>query len=149
MRFRPPLKVKWLYPVVLSGLVALGYGVIRLRMLGNRDFSGVPYEGAPVYFLILVAVGVGVCIKVSWTAWTACIDLDDAGVRWDDGKSSGSKKWEEISSLALHGINIALVDRASGVRVPLPFSSRKLYDALKAKVRPLSEADEKILFPET
>src|ERR1041384_3115560 len=100
MRFRPPLKVKWLYPFVLCGLVALGYGVIRLRMVGNKDFAGMPYGSAPVYFLILVALGVGLCIKVSWAAWTACIDVDEVGVRWNYGTNSGSKKWEDVSSLA-------------------------------------------------
>lgn len=63
-------------------------------------------------------------------------------------KNSGSKKWEDIASLALHGISIALVDRASGVSIPLPFSSRELYEALKARTKPLSGMDEKILFPE-
>src|SRR6185436_20183725 len=114
MRFRPPLKVKWLYPVALCGLVALGYGVLRLQMLGNKDFQQMPHANAPLYFLILVALGVGACVKIGWSAWTASIDVDDAGVRWSDGKNSEFRKWEEISSLALHGISIALVERETG-----------------------------------
>src|SRR5689334_13836489 len=125
MRFRPPLKTKWFYPFVLCGFFALAYGVIRLGVM-KHIVHGVPVSGAPVYFLGLLTFGAWVCIMISWSVWTARVDVDDAGVRWEHGKMRGFRRWEEISSLALHGISIALVERASGNRIPLPFTSRKL-----------------------
>lgn len=146
MTFRPPLKTKWIYPVVLCALASLAYLVNRLKVF---DFAvlGIPYGRVPAYFMGFLAFAAWGCVMLSWTVWTARVEVDDWGVRWKEGKRTGSRKWEDISSLGLHGINIALVDRASKELVPLPFSSRKLYEALRARMKPLSPADEAILFP--
>jgi hypothetical protein len=147
MRFRPPLKSTWFYPFCLCGLAALAYGVFRLKLIGAVP-AGLPRRDAPALFLALLALGAGYCIVASWKAWTARVDVDDAGVRWKYGANSGFKRWDEISSLSLHGVDIALVDRGSGMRFPLPMVSRELYEALKARLKPLSSEDEKVLFPE-
>ena len=147
MRYRAPLKSKWFYPPALCGLAALTYGVFRLKLIGAVP-EGLPRRDAPLLFLGLLAFGVGSCLVGSWKAWTARVDVEDAGVRWKYGLNSGFKRWDQISSLALHGVDLALVDRASGRRCPLPILSRELYEALKDRLKPLSSEDEEVLFPE-
>ena len=144
MRFRPPLKSKWFYPFVLCGMILLAYGLIRLKAPADLPPRML---AAPFYFIVFLGLGSCICISVSWTVWTSRVDVDDIGIRWKRGKDVVSMRWEQIESLALHGINLSLIERGSGKQVDLPFSSRKLYDALTVRLKPLSPDEEAILFP--
>jgi hypothetical protein len=148
MRFRPPLKQKWFYPFILCGFVALAYGVITFASQSPKQGRRDPGDWIGVFQLLLfVGVGSWVCIMVSWTVWTDRVDVDDQGIRWKDGTSEGFLKWEEISSLSLEGISVGLVERGSAKSRRLPFVTRKLYAHLAARLKPLTPAEEEILFP--
>jgi len=143
MTYRPPMKQKWFYPVILIILVVMGYGVVSVK--APPDMAPMMRSG-PVRILILLGLVTSSWTIASWTLWTARVEVDDAGVRWKKGKDSGFLAWQQISSLSVHGINLALIERGSGGRTPLPFASRELYEALKSRLNSLSPEEEEILF---
>jgi hypothetical protein len=144
MRFRPPLKNKWFYPFLLCGCVVAAYLVLDY---GHGIYRHVDHLGGLAMVLVLIALTFWVCAGRSWGVWTSRVDVDDIGVRWKEGTLEQSLKWDEIARLAQDGTALALVERASAVNRRLPFVSRPLYAALTARLKPLSDAEEQILFP--
>jgi hypothetical protein len=140
--------MKWFYPFILCGLILALYlfsafvlHAPEARPKNREDVSGL------LSVLGLLVLGLWCCAGISWMVWTSYIDLGEAGIRWKEGKESVFMKWEEIASLSQEGPAIALVERGSGKVKALPFVTRKLYSALTRRLKPLSPAQEELLFP--
>jgi len=79
--------------------------------------------------------------------FSARIEVDDSGVRWSEGESRGSFRWDEISALTQEGMSVGLVEKASARSTPLPFVTKSLYDVLSKRLNRLRPEEEAILFP--
>jgi len=148
MRFRAPLKRKWFYPFVLCGLILVGAVLVDIAFVHPSTLFGGP-ESLPevLGWLLMFTLAFIGTVLLSWNVWTSCVDIGDAGVRWKEGADERFMPWETISSLTLEGKTLGLVDRASGKSHRLPFASRKIYTALTKQLKPLTPAEEEILFP--
>lgn len=145
MRFRASPAKKWFYPPLLCGLVSLG--ILLARVAAPATWNPKEYAGIAVWFFIL-AVAFFYVFLHSWVAWGSWVEVDETGVRWKEGAApEQTLRWEEIRNLTLEGKTIGLMERSSTGARALPFVTRKLYEALKARLRPLPPSEEETLFP--
>jgi hypothetical protein len=140
MTFRRPFRHKWFYPVVLGGLIAVGYW-------SSRTISINQHHNNPFGMLAIISFCSWICIQVSIMVFGAKIEVDDLGVRWKEGASAGNLRWEEISALSQEGMSVGLVERSSARSIPLPFVTRQLYQVLSSRLNRLRPEEEAILFP--
>jgi len=138
MRFRRPPRQKWFYPFILCSCSTLGYVAVTS---GLRD-AELLRAGAIVFVMTAYS------IHGSWEAWSARIDVDQQGVRWQEGEHGGGLFWKEISGLVRDGAFLGLVEKGTGRTLCLPFVTRPLYDALAKRLRPLAPEQERVLFAE-
>ncbi len=114
MRFRRPPRQKWFYPFILCACSTLGYVAVGSN-LGHGELLG---AGA------IVLVMAGYSAYWSWEAWSARIDVDQQGVRWQEGEEGDGLFWKQIDGLARDGVFLALVEKGTGRSVRLPFFTR-------------------------
>jgi len=144
MIFRTPPRERLLYAALALGSMALltGMTVSFIKKPGpGKQYSAYKLGGAAV----LAAGGV----YLNWLTWTSRVRVDDAGVHWQEGKTSGSIPWDDLQGIGWRRngkyLRVGLLRKSNPEIQILPLFTVELYRTLHPRCAPLPPEIEKEL----
>lgn len=132
MIFRPSSKERLVY----AGL-ALACGVFLALMIWSFVRKPGPGKQYDAYELGGMAMLFGFGVYLNWLSWTSRIRVDDSGVHWQEGKSSGSIAWGDLQGWGWKRngkyLRTGLLRKSDPELRILPFLTPELYRGLQER----------------